>query len=62
MSKIGIQVLVRSLKSSVLSLTSSQMDQTIWGVVSAAVGRLGTWGVHLRYAFPLARSIRFTIT
>ena len=30
-------------------------------MVSAAVGRLGTWGVHLRYPFPLARCIWFTI-
>ena len=49
------------LKSSILSLTSSQLDQTFWGVVSAAVGRLGTWGVHLRYPFPLTRCIWFTI-
>ena len=35
------------------------MDQTIWGVVGAAVGRLGPWGVHLRYPFPSA--IWFTI-
>ena len=35
-----------------MSLTSSQMDQTFWGVVSAAVGRLGPWGVHLRYDWP----------
>ena len=40
--------LVGSLKPSILSLASSQMDQTFWGVASAAVGRLGTWGVHLR--------------
>ena len=32
--------LVRSLKSSILRLTSSQMDQTFWGVVSAVLGRL----------------------
>ena len=29
-------VLVRSLKSSILSLTSSRMGNTFWGVVSAA--------------------------
>ena len=32
-----IPVLVRSLKSSILSSTSFQMDKTVWGVVSAAV-------------------------
>ena len=32
-----IPVLVRSLKSSILSSTSFQMDKTFWGVVSAAV-------------------------
>ena len=36
------------------------MDQTFWGVVSAAVGRLGKWGVNLRYPFPLASCIWFT--
>ena len=30
------------------------MDHNFWGEVSAAVGRSGTWGVHLRYPFPLA--------
>ena len=30
-------------------------------MASAAVGRLGTWGVHLRYPFPLARCIWLTI-
>ena len=44
-----------------MSLTSPQMNQTFWGVVSAAAGSLGTWGVHLRYPFPLARCIWFTI-
>ncbi len=37
------------------------MKQTFWGVVSAAAGRLGTWGVHLSHPFPLARSIWLTI-
>ena len=46
-------VLVCSLKSSILRLTSSQMDQTFWGVVNAAIGRLETWCVHLRHTFPL---------
>ena len=32
-------VLVRSLKSSNLSLTSLQMDKTFWGVMSVAVGQ-----------------------
>ena len=32
-----IPVLVRSLKSSILSSTNSQLDDTFWGVVSAAV-------------------------
>ena len=32
-----IPVLVRSLKSSILSSTNLQMDKTFWGVVSAAV-------------------------
>ena len=35
--KMEIPVLVRSLKSSILSSTSFQMDKTVWGVVSAAV-------------------------
>ena len=34
---LKISVLVRSLKSSILSSTSLQMDKTFWGVVSAAV-------------------------
>ena len=32
-----IPVLIRSLNSSILSSTSSQLDDTFWGVVSAAV-------------------------
>ena len=44
--KREIPVLVRSLKSSILSLTNSQMDQTIWGEVCAAVRRLELWYVH----------------
>ena len=36
-----IPVLVRSLKSSILSSTSFQMDKTFWGVVSAAVEQSG---------------------
>ena len=32
-----VPVLVRSLKSSILSSTSFKMGKTIWGVVSAAV-------------------------
>ena len=32
-----ILVLVQSLKSSILFSTSSQLDGTLWGVVSAAV-------------------------
>ena len=35
--KMEIPILVRSLKSSILSSTSFQMDKTFWGVVSAAV-------------------------
>ena len=35
--KMEIPVLVRSLKSSILSSTSFQMGKTFWGVVSAAV-------------------------
>ena len=35
--KMEIPVLVRSLKSSILSSTSFQIDKTVWGVVSAAV-------------------------
>ena len=35
--KLEIPVLVRSLKSSILSSTSFQMGKTFWGVVSAAV-------------------------
>ena len=35
--KMEIPVLVRSLKSSILSSTSFQMGQIFWGVVSAAV-------------------------
>ena len=35
--KMEIPVLVRSLKSSILSSTSFQMDKTFWGVGSAAV-------------------------
>ena len=35
--KTEMPVLIRSLKSSILSSTSFQMDKTFWGVVSAAV-------------------------
>ena len=35
--KMEIPVLVRSLKSSILSLTSFQLGKTFWKVVSAAV-------------------------
>ena len=35
--KMEIPVLVRSLKLSILSSTSFQMDKTVWGVVSTAV-------------------------
>ena len=35
--KMEIPVLVRSLKSSILSSTSFQMGKTFWGVASAAV-------------------------
>ena len=35
--KMEIPVLVRSLKSSILSSTSFQLGKTFWGVVSAAV-------------------------
>ena len=60
--KMEIPVLLWSLKSSVLSLTSFQIDQTFWRVASAAVGRLGTWGVHFKYPVPLGRwMIWFTI-
>ena len=34
--KMEIPVLVRSLKTSILSATSLQMDKTFWGVTSAA--------------------------
>ena len=56
--KMEIPVLVRPLKSSILSLTSHQMDKTFWEVVSAAAeqskgkantiawghGKFGPWG------------------
>ena len=56
--KMEIPVLVRSLKSSILSSTRFQMDKTVWGVGSAAVeqsrrkanmiaqgdGKFGPWG------------------
>ena len=35
--KMEIPVHVQTLKSSILSLTSSQMDKTFWGVISVAV-------------------------
>ena len=35
--KMEIPVLIRSLKSSILSSTSSQFDDTFWGAMSAAV-------------------------
>ena len=35
--KTEMPVLIRSLKSSILSSTSFQMDKTFWGVVSAVV-------------------------
>ena len=35
--KMEIPVLMRSLKSSILSSTSLQMGKTFWGVVNAAV-------------------------
>ena len=35
--QMEIPVLVRSLKSSILSSTSFQMGKTFWGVVGAAV-------------------------
>ena len=35
--KMEVPVLVRSLKSSILSSTSFQMGKTFWGVLSAAV-------------------------
>ena len=35
--KMEIPVLIRSLKSSILSSTTFQMGNTFWGVVSAAV-------------------------
>ena len=35
--KMEIPVLIRSLKSCILSSTSLQMDNTFWEVVSAAV-------------------------
>ena len=37
--KMEIPVLVRSMKTIVLSSTSFQMDKTFWGVVRAAVGQ-----------------------
>ena len=37
---------MRSLKSSILSITSSLVDKTFWGVVRSTLGRLGLWGVH----------------
>ena len=39
-------VLPQSLKASIMRLESSQMDQTFWGVVSAAVRSLGPLGVR----------------
>ena len=38
-AKMEIPVLVRSLKSSILSSNSFQVGKTFWGVVSAAVER-----------------------
>ena len=35
--KMEMPVLVRSLMSSTLNLTSSQLDDTLWGVGSAVV-------------------------
>ena len=51
--KMEIPVLVWSLKSCILSLTSSQMDHkpSGEGVLTAAAGRLGQWGVHLEIYF-----------
>ena len=60
--KIEIPVLVQSLMKSVLSFTSSQMDQAIWGVVSAAVRKLGLWGIHWDTLSTLAWCMCFTIT
>ena len=37
---MDIPVLVQSLKSSILSLNRSQLDNTFWGVGSAAVKQL----------------------
>ena len=39
--KAELPELMQSLKSSIWSLTSSQMDQTFWEVVSATVRRVG---------------------
>ena len=39
--KMEVPVLIRSLKSSILSSTSSQLDDTFWGVGSAAVEQSG---------------------
>ena len=47
--KLEITVLVRSLKSSILSSTSSQLDDAFWGVGSAAVEqtrRKASWGAQ----------------
>ena len=49
---LQIPVLFQSLKSSILNLTYSQMDQTFWGVVSAAVRRLGPWWASIVMPFP----------
>ena len=35
--KMEIPALIRSLKSSILSSTSFQLDKTFWGVISAAI-------------------------
>ena len=59
-----IPVLVWSLKSSILRLTSSQMDQNFWGVVSAVEGRLRLWGVHwdILFHWPIAYGSPFGVT
>ena len=52
--KMEIPVFVQSLKSPIMSLTSSQTDKIFRGVVSAAVRMLGTSGVHSCNLSPLS--------
>ena len=71
-----IAVLVWSLKSSILSWTSLQMDKTFWGVVSAAVveksrrranmvargdGKFGPWGWPQDPSYPKKKCVSTNI-